>query len=148
MKTIKIFVAAVFAILLHACSVSPEPINYGKDQCDFCKMGIVDQSHGAQYVTQKGKQFKFDAIECLMREISNPEMDSASLRYVLVSDYNNPGSVISAKEASYIICKKIKSPMGAYLSAFGSDKEAQKVIDELGGDPYTWETIQAKFKKK
>lgn len=148
MKTIKFLAIAVFAILMNACSVDPEPINYGSDQCDFCKMGIVDKAHAAQYVSEKGKQFKFDAIECLLREISDPAIDNATLAHILVSDYNNPGTLISAKEATFIICKKIKSPMGAYLSAFATDAEAQKVIDELGGDKYNWDSIQAKFQKK
>ena len=148
MKTIKFLAIAVIAVLLNSCSVDPEPINYGKDQCDFCKMGIVDKSHAAQYVSEKGKQFKFDAIECLLREISDPSINNASLAHILVSDYNNPGTLISAKDATFIICKKIKSPMGAYLSAFSSEEEAQKVIDELGGEKYSWKTIQAKFQKK
>ena len=148
MKTIKFLAIAVFAILMNSCSVEPEPINYGSDQCDFCKMGIVDKAHAAQYVSAKGKQFKFDAIECLLREISDPGIDNASLAHILVSDYNNPGILIPAKEATFIICKKIKSPMGAYLSAFSTDAEAQKVLDEMGGDKYTWDTIQAKFQKK
>ncbi len=138
----------MFAILLNSCSVEPESISFGKDQCDFCKMRIVDQTHAAQYVTTKGNQFKFDAIECLLRELSNPEINAAGLAHILVADYNNPGGMISAKDATYIICKEIKSPMGAYLSAFGSDKAAQKVLDEMGGNKYTWDTIQIKFNKK
>ncbi len=148
MKIIKFLSIALLAILINSCSVEPEPINYGKDQCDFCKMGIVDKSHAAQYVSEKGKQFKFDAIECLIREISDPAIEKASLAHILVTDYNNPGKLIPVKEATFIICKKIKSPMGAYLSAFSTDAEAQKVIDEMGGEKYTWASIQSKFEKK
>jgi copper chaperone NosL len=70
------------------------------------------------------------------------------MAYVLVADYQNPGQLIAASEATFIICKKIKSPMGAYLSAFSDVKEAQKAIAKLGGVAYDWSGIQNKFKKK
>lgn len=148
MKIVKMFAMVVLSTVMFSCTVEPEPINYGADQCDFCKMGVVDKSHSAQYVTQKGKQFKFDAIECLVRELGDPSIKQEDLAHVLVADYSNPGSMIEASSATYIICKKIKSPMGAYLSAFSEKEKAQQTIDELGGDLYNWVELQKKFQKK
>ncbi|MFT4753040.1 MAG: copper chaperone NosL [Salibacteraceae bacterium] len=148
MRYLKFGAMVLVVVIFTACNVEPEAINYGEDQCDFCKMGVVDKSHAAQYVTKKGKQYKFDAIECLMREIANPEIILEDMAYVLVADYQNPGQLIAASEATFIICKKIKSPMGAYLSAFSDVKEAQKAIAKLGGVAYDWSGIQNKFKKK
>ena len=56
-------------MLLISCKIEPQAIEYGKDQCSFCVMNIVDKTHSAQYVTKKGKQFKFDAIECMVLDV-------------------------------------------------------------------------------
>ena len=148
MRYSKLWVFALFLSILTSCNVEPEAISYGSDQCDFCKMGVVDKAHSAQYVTKKGKQFKFDAVECLIREINDPSIQESDLAQILVADYQNPGIMIPAAKATYVICKKIKSPMGAYLSAFSDQNEAQKTIDELGGQLYDWNAIQEKFRKK
>ncbi|MEJ5262655.1 MAG: hypothetical protein WHT45_08235, partial [Ignavibacterium sp.] len=55
------------SILLFACSPQPEPIDYGNDICDFCKMNITDNKYAAEIVTSKGKIYKFDSIEYLFQ---------------------------------------------------------------------------------
>lgn len=142
MRNIFSWVSVFLFMFLTSCSVEPEQINYGNDQCDFCKMGVVDKSHSAQYVTQKGKQFKFDAVECMIRKISDPAVKESELAYILVADYNNPGNMVDAKTATFLVSKAIKSPMGAYLSAFSDNSIAVKTQEEVGGKVYTWEEIK------
>ena len=48
-----------------ACSKGHQPINYGEDECEFCKMMVMDKRYGAELVTDKGKIYFFDSIECL-----------------------------------------------------------------------------------
>lgn len=128
---------------LFSCEPAPEPINYGSDACAFCKMTIVDQQHAAQYVTKKGKQFKFDAIECMLNDISEKGIDKIGI--LLVADYENPGSMASADQASYLISKEIKSPMGAYLSAFSSQTTARQTLEQSGGKLYNWAEMLQKY---
>lgn len=123
-----------------SCSAQPEPIDYGHDECSFCKMTIVDKAHSAQLVTKKGKQYKFDAIECMARNV-HEEPVLAEKSNLLVADYLNPGAMLKAEAASYIISPKIKSPMGANLSAVANMKIAKKIIKEKGGDIYTWKPL-------
>lgn len=130
-------------LLFAACSKEAEKIQYGKDQCVYCKMTIVDLQHSAQYVSTKGRQFKFDAIECMINELYESRRNETA--QLLVADYPNPGSMISASDASFIICPEIKSPMGAFLSAFSSQTEAQKTIATKGGEIYNWPEIKRKF---
>lgn len=141
----KVFYTAFVFMLcsLFSCEIAPETINYGSDACSFCKMTIVDQQHASQYVTTKGKQFKFDAIECMLNDIV--EKDIKKIEILLVADYQNPGSLIVANQATYLISKEIKSPMGAYLSAFSSNPVATKTLDESGGKLYSWTEILQKF---
>ena len=147
MRKLSLLISIVFIFFLTSCSVEPEPISYGEDQCEFCKMGVVDKAHSAQYVTNKGKQFKFDAIECLIREIAAPEINESDLAFILVADYSKPGDMIDANSATFLISKAIKSPMGAYLSAFSNAEDAKQTAIDNGGKTYTWEEIKAHFKK-
>jgi copper chaperone NosL len=131
-------------LLVTSCKVEPEQINYGKDGCHFCKMTIVDNQHAAQLVTAKGKVYKYDAIECLINDLK--KRDSAEVGMLLVNDYSNPGALISAESATFIISEGIPSPMGAFLSGFSTKEAAEKVISENGGTLYNWQTVRGQIK--
>ena len=145
-KHLKPIIGIVILLLLISCKVEPEKIEYGKDQCNFCMMNIVDKTHAAQYVTKKGKQFKFDAIECMVNDLS--EKNEKDLAFILVADYSNPGKMIVAKNATYLISEEIKSPMGANLSAISDSKKASELSQKHSGNVYTWEKIKEKISEK
>lgn len=129
-----------------SCDKSAKPINYGEDQCDYCSMGIVKKTHSAQLVTEKGKQHKFDAIECMVNYIEEkPEkFENANL---LVANYNQPGEMIPAENSAYLISEKLPSPMGANLTAFASTAEAKKAQKKLDGDVYQWNELKEVINK-
>ena len=129
-----------------SCKVEPEAIEFGKDQCSFCKMNIVDKTHSAQFVTAKGKQFKFDAIECMVNYIGQKNEEKIAL--LLVADYGYPGEMTEAEKATYLITPAIKSPMGANLSAFSAKNKAEEVQRKNQGEIYTWETVKQKLSDK
>ena len=120
---------------LMACNISPEPINYGEDACDFCDMTIVSKAHAAQGVTDKGKQFKYDAIECLVNDVLKNNREFAIKQ---VADFSVPGSMISAENAQFIINDTINSPMGANLAALKQSGE-EKI------DNYSWDELKKHF---
>ena len=136
----KVFLLLSMVLLAVACSPKAEPIDYGKEECAFCKMTIVSPQFASEVVTQKSKAFKYDAIECMLQA---PQEDKIALH--LVCDYLHENTLIDATKATYLISKEIQSPMGAHLAAFASKDEAQKVQAEKGGDLYDWAGIQAKF---
>lgn len=146
MKKVFITVFTTFLLIFISCNVEPEKINYGSDMCHFCKMTIVDQQHAAQYVTTKGKQFKFDAIECMLNDLE--EITTEDIPIFLVSDYGNPGKMTEATTATYLISEEIKSPMGAFLSAFSNKEKAEETLSINGGELYTWATIMKKYSVK
>jgi copper chaperone NosL len=131
-------------IILTSCKVEPKDINYGNDHCHFCDMTVVDKTHAAQYVTKKGKAYMFDAIECMVNDL-NKNNNEDTMAFLLVADYANPGNLVDAKTATFLISEKIKSPMGENLSAFSSKEIAEKVLKENGGKLYTWSTLKEKF---
>lgn len=133
---------ALFALLsLGSCSPQPEPIEFGSDACDYCRMTIVDNQHAAELVTSKGRAYKFDAVECMVPYYQEHQSDT-EYAYVLVSDYVQPGSLVDGREATYLISEAIPSPMGGNLSAFLEAEEARAIFREKGGELYTWDELR------
>jgi len=139
MKSISTLIIASL-LVFSSCSIEQEKINYGNEACHFCKMTIVDKQHAAEVVTAKGKVFKYDAIECMINDLKQKEGTNIAL--LLINDFAEPGKLIDANTATYLISKQIKSPMGAFLSGFKSKKEAAKTQEEFGGFIYTWAEVQ------
>lgn len=144
MKTKIVLIIVLFTLI--ACDKSAKPIHYGEDQCDFCSMSIVQKTHSAQLVTEKGKQHKFDAIECMVNYIKK-EPKKFENAILLVANYNQPGEMIPAKEATYLISKNIPSPMGAYLTAFATIDDAKQAKDKLDGKLYAWDELSDVIQK-
>lgn len=139
---------AFLLLFLSACSIEPAPINYGQDACDFCKMNIVDRQHAAEIVTAKGKSYKFDAVECMMNYLNRNDLASEEISYLLVCNYNQPGELIDAKDATYIISEAIPSPMGAFLSALDNPDSADQIVEVKGGEVFLWNELKRRYKVK
>jgi copper chaperone NosL len=143
MRLFKLTFQLFIVLLLVSCSIEPEPIEYGKDACSFCQMNIVDKQHAAQIVTKKGKVFKYDAIECMMRDMK--KKDERTIALFVINDYSVPGNFIDAIEATYLVSENIPSPMGANLSGFKNKEIASKTQAEKEGTLYTWDELKTKF---
>ena len=133
----KFAVYIILIFLITACEIKPVSINYGTDVCHYCSMSIVDRGHASQFITEKGKPFKFDSIECLYRELE--EKGSQSDLMIVVADLANPGNLINVEDAYFLISEEIPSPMGANLSAFSDSLS----VLEYGGDGkvYRWKNL-------
>ena len=132
--------------LISSCTPTPEPIEYGSDMCDFCKMSIVDAQHGAELVSSKGKVFKFDAIECLIGY--SKEKKDTQFAFELVNDYSAPKELIEAKQSTFLISENLSSPMGANLTAFGDKKNAEEMLSAKGGKLFSWSELNDHFNKQ
>ncbi|TBW28115.1 nitrous oxide reductase accessory protein NosL [Gramella sp. KN1008] len=130
----------IISLALISCEIGPKPIHYGQDGCEYCKMTIVDKQHASELVTNKGKVYKFDAIECMIN--FRKEHDDIQYALYLVNDFNNPGELIDATMATFLISENISSPMGANLSAFYAEAAANEVQSSHGGEVYDWHEIQ------
>lgn len=140
-----LFYSVIILFVLSSCSVEPQPINYGSDACEFCKMTIVDKQHAAELVTNKGKPFKFDAVECMANYLNRNNLEENSMSFLLVCDYDNPGNLIDARKATFIIRDAVPSPMGAFLSAFESKQNAAALVQEKGGEVFDWSKLKQKY---
>lgn len=145
MKQVLLIILFLMSVI-SSCSIEPKPIIFGSDQCNYCKMNIVDKLHAAQFVTKKGKQFKFDAIECMVNQVE--DIDESSIAKLMVSNYGDFGVMIDAKLARYLISPQIKSPMGANLSAFDKSNNLDQIIKQYSGDLYDWDQLKKQLRKK
>lgn len=136
----------VFCLLLLllsvGCGKGPEPLQYGKDQCEYCKMTISDPQFGAEIVTDKGRIYKFDAVECLIRFAKETNPGSPE---IMITPYNMPGVLKSKDSLVFIMSSRVNSPMGAGLTAVTGRFAADSVFGK-SEQTYTWEEIYAKIK--
>tara|TARA_R110001606_G_scaffold74619_6_gene172942 strand:+ start:568 stop:1002 length:435 start_codon:yes stop_codon:yes gene_type:complete len=136
-------VVFLFLLMASSCNVGPQPIVYGTDGCHFCSMTIVDRQHAAEIVTDKGKVFKFDSSECMLNHLK--DIDKKQVALFLVNDYNQPGELIDATKATYMISERIPSPMGEFLTAFKTEQAAVDALLTFEGDLLTWEQLKLRF---
>ena len=131
----------LLCVFLLGCSVEPDEIVFGEDACDFCRMTIVDRQYAAQYVTGKGKQYRFDAIECMVNSLAEP--DAAQAPAVARTADFETAQMIDVDQASYLVSDKINSPMGGNLAAFSTREKARNAQQQYGGDLYTWDELRS-----
>lgn len=144
----KLFIILFMAVgVLSSCDKTPQSINYGEDECDFCRMGIVDPTHGAQVVTQKGRNYKFDATECMINFLDS-EIPEKDMLHVLSANYKEPGEMVNARTATFIISENIPSPMGAFLSALDKEEDAKALQKDMGGELFKWEEVKKQIVNK
>ena len=133
-------------LIMTSCNLDPKPIMYGADPCTFCSMTIVDKQHSALLVTEKGRTYKYDAVECLINDLQ--DWDKPKVAKCLVADFSNPGQLTNAASAHYLVCEAIPSPMGGFLSAFAEKKHRDEVLNNLGGTTYTWKQLNESYSIK
>jgi len=129
----------LISFTLISCSHEPQPINYNKDECAHCMMIITDPKFGSELVTDKGKIYKFDSIECLANYVS-AEHDFTS-ETLWISDYANPNTLTDAATAFYIVSPKMKSPMSMNIGGFKKKSDMENVFAEMSGQKMNWKDV-------
>ncbi len=136
-----IFIAPAVILFLVSCEKSnkPVPINYGVDECAYCRMKITDPRYGSELLLKTGKPYKFDSIECLAAfYIENKEkLPIASL---WVPDFLTK-TFIKAQTAYYLHSKNLPSPMSLNLSAHKTKENLEKVKSKYGGEELSWQGV-------
>ncbi len=136
----------LIAVWLAGCSSEPKPINYNKDECAHCMMIITDPKFGSELVTDKGKVYMFDSIECLAAYSSIAR--EFKVESLWISDYANPNNLTDAEKAFYIVGPKMESPMGMNIGGFKNESDMQKVNAEMNGQKMNWKEIVDYVKKQ
>ncbi len=146
MNTFFLLFILSFSVIAISCNHDPEPINFNSDQCALCKMTIEDTRFGAELISKKGKVFKFDATECLVKYINKGKISEEEISKLYVIDFSQPTALVDVLQVTFLISENLPSPMGANLSAFLNKNDAQKQKSEKGGELYNWGELKKKLK--
>lgn len=122
----KIFIVS---LILSGCSLEGEQqINFGEDQCVYCRMTISNPKYGALLVTDKGRIRKYDAAECMINDQNEKKIESQKM---MVIPIDQPEKLIPADSAFFVISNAYRSPMGANLAAFTTKKSIPDSLSVL-----------------
>lgn len=142
----RLLIASLFLVTLLACSSDPRPIVLGQDACHHCKMTLMDPKFGAELVTEKGKIFIFDDVNCMLGYLDSEEGKSQIYKHILVMDYLNPGTLIDAYFAHYLKSSEFKTPMASEVVAFPDFDLLEEYKATNGGVYLAWGELTTQFK--
>lgn len=139
-----------FLLLLTTTVVScgqPEPqIDFGKAECAHCRMNVVDKKFGAAITTQKGRQYVFDDISCMVLHVEKGTIAEDQIATWLVCDHADPGKLIDATTALYLHGPQFRSPMRGDVAAF-STEEARAAAANEEAQKLDWNAARELLKK-
>lgn len=136
-------VTILVALVLGACSDGPRDIQVGAEDCAHCRMMVSEHVFAAQLITDRGRPYVFDSIECMAEFLDEgEEIPQERVRSLWVTDFNVPGRWIGVADAHFLRSQDLRSPMGLNLSAYGSESEARENRALFGGEILTWEEVR------
>jgi copper chaperone NosL len=140
-KLIYITMLIVSLAVLSACEPEPQPIQYGSDQCEYCRMMITEPEFGSQVLNRQGRSFKFDSVECMAAfDLTFDDPENIHSRWV--PDFTDRETWVSAESALYLHSETLRSPMGLYLSAYENRASAEQMRNEYGGEIIGYDQVK------
>lgn len=124
--------------LMNSCGKKEISIDYGKADCDFCKMKIMDNKFGVLLFNEKGRKYQFDDMNCFIRY---KEENKSNISETYVTCLNTPGHLIPLEEGFYIESENIKSPMASGIAAFSNKESADNYAKEIKANVIKWNEI-------
>lgn len=135
-KSISFFV--ILSFILSACTIETKPIDFGNNDCDYCKMTISDTRYGAELLTKKGRDYKFDDLHCMKGFLNDEIVAEDQIHSLWIVDFSNPEQLIKAETSFLLHNDELKSPMGSNIAAFGNEEDLNKYYSEYSGKILTW----------
>lgn len=141
MKIYLLFSFLTLAGLMACSEQQPVPLVINTDNCDFCKMTISDPKFGAELLTNKGKIYKFDAIECLAGFCAEQTVKPEDVHSRWAINLIRPGELIDVATSTFFQCERLPSPMGKNYSAVPTQTDFDRVAVNYQCRKMTWDEI-------
>ncbi len=127
-------------LILSSCNNNlPRAIKINIDQCDYCKMTVVDSKYAAQAITNRGKYFVFDDLACMVKfKKENNTLYNANF---FVADFITPSHFINLSKAILEKNEVLNSPMGGNIVALSNEKEAKAFQTQYNGKTILWNEL-------
>ncbi|MFI5151853.1 MAG: nitrous oxide reductase accessory protein NosL [Chitinophagales bacterium] len=136
-----IFLLAIGVSLMSACSTGPQPIQFGRNDCDFCKMTIEDERYGGEIITKKGKAYKFDDLHCLNGFLKSGSFNKNEMSHVYLVSFTTKGELLDAEKCLILKSQALKAPMGGDLAAFPDQASLDFFRKQFGGTMFSWDDV-------
>lgn len=130
-------VAVLLVFVMQSCSTTPQPIKYGSDACDFCKMTIMQKKFANEWVTDKGKVYRFDDLHCLLSFRKTDKSNGTAY----INDYTEKQEFVKANDMFFVESKEINAPMGGHIAAFGDKVAAGEFAKNNNGQVLSWQQV-------
>ncbi|MEN8139204.1 MAG: nitrous oxide reductase accessory protein NosL [Bacteroidota bacterium] len=110
----------------------PRDINFDRDVCHICLMGLTDQRYNAQSINEYGEVHWYDDIGCLVEEMRDSSTwnqwkgDKVKFWIGDAGKGNDPSNWIDAESAYYDFGKH--TPMGYGYSAYAEKPDADSIF--------------------
>ncbi len=148
-----LFIPVVALLLLVSCThtpdYSPRKINYDRDICAQCLMGIADQQYAVQAINSYGDVLWFDDIGCLHEYMKGPQWKKFvgdKKVQIWVGDSEHKGKWLDAKKAWYTFGQH--TPMGYGYSAVGQPEDSSFTFQQMFRRIDEGKTMREKFLEK
>jgi copper chaperone NosL len=131
-------VAVLLLFTLQSCASNPQPIKYGSDACDFCKMTIMDKKFACEWITDKGKVYKFDDVHCLLsfRKANNNKGTA------YINDFTANKEFAKASDLYYVKSDDLKTPMNGNVAAFLNEASQNGFLTNHSGTKLSWSEVE------
>lgn len=142
MFRIKNVLLLLLVLLIISCTNSkpaPEPIVYGGDYCDDCKMKISDERFGGEIIDAFGKVHKYDSVECLLRA-KHEHKEPPKAIYVV--NFSKPKTLIDTETAHFTQASKVRGPMGTTTVASDNKDDLIKSHQLSNSDVISFDQIK------
>ncbi len=140
-KTVLTTAAIFIMVFATSCSTGPQPIQFGKDACDFCKMTILDQRFGGEVITGKGKVYRFDDIHCISSFLRSDHSVKTNAAGIYLLDYGTPTKFVQANAGFLLTSSELHSPMGSNIAAFATEAGREQCKQQVNGTNVQWNEI-------
>lgn len=139
---LKLMIPLFFIVGLSSCTVKPEAINIGKDDCCFCKMTISDNRFGGEIISKKGKIFKFDDGHCLLSFLQSKTLEPNEIADVYLVDFSGDHQLLKADNAFIFKSDLLRSPMDGNIAAFANEDSMKKLMQQYSGNKLSWSQLK------
>jgi copper chaperone NosL len=126
-----VYTLGILVMACAACAAGPEPIRWGTDTCEQCRMVLEDRRFGAE-LQLGGRSYKFDGVDELARYMAKHPggtpyaVDAAT------------GVLLPADQAVYLGSPELRGPMGGHVVAFADRDAALRFADQAGLKTRAW----------
>lgn len=123
----RLLMPVAFVLMVVSCGIDtkPQSVAVGKDDCAGCGMTIEDPKFACEFISDKGKCYKFDDVSCLFHYLHKQQLSDSAVAKIYVANYAQPDSLIDVTKASLVLGAGIHSPMNGGVAAFSNPGEAR-----------------------